>query len=318
MADVLCTFTRPPDQHDRARVREDPAWLPPHGAVVGAADGAEVPLATVRDLMTEVADRVDAGRWAADRAASDRWLAPRLHWALRLTRAQGADPLMWLWLALQFPDYVTWRWDGTKGVTEDRWLGPVHKQAFSRLWWGGEIFRDGPDYSPVERAFVRQDLPNSYLHRPMVRCRPLALALVDVAAPAGRETEVSADEVNDLARAVNLATAGAPPESEIGGGADDVAAYLGWVARPAPHPEDWDRLPEGPPCADTTPEALERAAGIAERCAGWAHTAALARGARSALRRSGREPGPDVSVQPPRIDTDPPASGGSRARGPVS
>ncbi|WP_225755645.1 DUF6339 family protein [Actinotalea sp. Marseille-Q4924] len=285
MPDVLHTFTAPVDAQDRARIVEDPAWLPAGAGPVTHRDGSPVPLAAFADLMANWADHRDAGRWSADRAESDRWLAPRVHWALRLTRAQAGDRQVWLWLALQCADYVRWRWDGDKGVTEDRWTGAVNKQAIARLWWGGELFRDGSDYRPVVRAFVRQDLPNSYLHRPFLRCRPLALALLEVAAPEGREEEVSADDVNDLARVVNLATAGAPPEAEVGYAADDVAGYVRWVRQTPQQPFGWDVLPDGPSCVDTTAEAMTAANGIARRCAGYARTTAEARCTRSSLRR---------------------------------
>lgn len=299
MADRLWTFGRPPDDLDRARVIEDPEWIPPYAEPVLRADGRHVSVAALDDLVAEAEERRRSGAWAADRTECDRWLAPRVHWALRLTRAQAADPLMWLWVALRHSDHVVWRWSGEKGVIEDRWAGPVHKQAFSRLWWGGELFRDGPDYSPVVRAFVRQDLPNSYLHRPMVRCRPLALALLDVAAPSGREAEVSADEVNDLARAVNLGTAGAPPETEIGYVDDGIEEYLAWVRNDVPGPVDREAAPVGPPCPRVPGDALERAAAIAQRCAGWSRSAAEAKGARSARRRAARtEDGPEDGARP--------------------
>lgn len=144
---------------------------------------------------------------------------------------------------------------------------------------GPEFADDGPDFAPVIRAFIRQDLPNSYLHRPFVRCRSLAQALLDVAAPACRETSVSADRVNDFARAVNLATAGAPPEAEVGHIADDVVAYLARVHEPALGPFDRETLPTGPACRDTSDGSLDRASAIAARCAGTRphHSALLPR-----------------------------------------
>ncbi|RDH76892.1 hypothetical protein DVS77_18835 [Mycolicibacterium moriokaense] len=125
----------------------------------------------------------------------------------------------------------------------------MHKQAFARLWWGAELFRDGGDYRSVERAFIFQDLPNSYLHRPVVRCRSLALAIID---QFGETTSPSAKQVNGLARVLNLATVGSPPEVETGYQNDDLEAYNAWVTERYTPPALWDDLPAGPPAADTT------------------------------------------------------------------
>jgi hypothetical protein len=272
MSDVLKTLTAPLESDDRAHMLEDRRWSPAHADVVTHVDGTPVSLDALDDLMREMRERIERDAWRDDHAEADRWLAPRVHWALRLTRAQASDAGVWLWSALRYADVVAWRWgDGDVAeVAKDRWTGGVHKQALARMWWGGELFRNGPDYAPVVRAFVRQDLPNSYLHRPFVRCRSLAQALLDVAAPADRETSVSSDQVNDLARAVNLATAGAPPEAEVGHVGDDVAAYLTWIREPTAGSFDWEVLPTGPGCSDTTDESLGRASAIAARCAGYA------------------------------------------------
>lgn len=281
--DVLSRYTRPLHPHERDRQQEEGAPPLPFEEAIRRVDGSTVDLAVLTALMAEVTRRRDS--WP-EPPASDRWLAPRLHWSLRMTRSEAADRTMWEWLAVRHADYVLWRWSGVEGVAENRWIGPIHKQAFARLWWGGELLRNGSDYSPVVRGFVRQDLPNSYLHRPFIRCRSLAQGLLDVAAPAGREEEMSADDVNDLARVVNLATAGSPPEAETGFVVDDTAAYQSWVRSAVEIPDDWERLPDGPPCHDTTSDSLRGGLSIAERCWGYAHDTATARGTRSARRRA--------------------------------
>jgi hypothetical protein len=235
------------------------------------ADGAPIPLDVVEDLMPVVADLATQPAWVADRAAIDRWLAPRLHYALRLTRAQAADRNLWAWLAVRHHTFVTWRWQDGKGqVAEDRWNGPVHKQALMRLWWGAELFRDGADYGPAERAFVRQDFPNSYLHRPVVRCRSLALALVDVVAPTDG-TARSPAEINDLARVLNLVTAGCPPELATDLQQDDHAAFDAWNVEKPSVPGDWDKTPTGPGALDTTDASRDGGRVVAERC--WVYAA---------------------------------------------
>ena len=97
---------------------------------------------------------------------------------------------------------------------------------------------------------------------------------------------MSADDVNDLARVVNLATAGSPPEAETGFAVDDTAAYQTWVRSDVAIPDDWNRLPNGPACSDTTPDSLRGGFSIAERCWGYARETARTRGTRSARRRA--------------------------------
>jgi hypothetical protein len=226
--------------------------------------GSPPTLDVLDSLMAEVRTKTSGADWD-DRARSDRWLAPRVHYSLRLHRAEAADRGVWQWVALRYPWYVEWRWAGQDGqVADDRWWGPVHKQAFARLWWGAETFRDGPDYRTVQQAFVFQDLPNSYLHRPIVRCRSLALEVVDRIATS--ETP-SSDQVNALARVLNLVTVGSPPEVETNYQVDDFAAYDAWCRSEAMPPGNWDSLPLGPGAVDTTELSRQGAARVVSR--GW-------------------------------------------------
>jgi Family of unknown function (DUF6339) len=215
-------------------------------------------------LMTEARDRQMRGEWM-ERATSDRWLAPRVHCGLRLYRSEAADRGIWQWIALRYRWYVQWRWANDDDVVaEDRWWGQVHKQAFARLWWGAELFRDGSDYEPVEEAFVFQDLPNSYLHRPIVRSRSLALAIAD---RFSSSATASAAQVNGLARVLNLTTVGSPPEVETGYQTDDGEAYDDWVRSGPTIPADWGDTTTGPAARDTTPSSRAGGAAVVQR--GW-------------------------------------------------
>lgn len=226
--------------------------------------GEPIGLHLLDDLMTSMHERLTQGDWE-DRSKSDRWLAPRVHYSLRLLRSEASDRGVWQWVALRYPWYVEWRWaDQNNQVVDDRWWGPIHKQAFARLWWGAEIFRDGRDYRPVEQAFVFQDLPNSYLHRPLVRCRSLALAVVE---KVNQSTAPSADQVNSLARVLNLTTVGTPPEVETGYQVDDFHAYERWVRSTPERIEEWGTLPAGPPSADTSEASRQGGARVVSR--GW-------------------------------------------------
>lgn len=264
MSDVLRTLPVRLDATQRPQYQDD---HDPRVRELVRPDGRSIGLDTLDALMIEAEKRASEAVWE-DRTHSDRWLAPRIHYALRLLRSEAADRGVWQWLALRYSWYVEWRWAGSDGsIADDRWWGPIHKQALARLWWGAEVFRDGPDYRPVEKAFVFQDLPNSYLHRPIVRCRSLAVAIVD---RIDRSGTPSSDQVNDLARVLNLATVGTPPEVETGYQNDDVAAYDIWSNSEPTAPGRWDDLPFGPSAVDTSSTSLQGAAQIVDRAWGYA------------------------------------------------
>ncbi|MDH6140460.1 hypothetical protein P3T35_002468 [Kitasatospora sp. GP30] len=142
---------------------------------------------------------------------ADAWLAPRLHAALRLTRREAADPGCWNYLALGVaPDYVIWRHlpepkDGKVArVAADRFRGQYHKQAFARLWWAAELFRDGSDYDPVVTACGNQDILNTALRMSVINHRPTAQAIVQLVV---KGVITTGREVNALAGAINAAAA---------------------------------------------------------------------------------------------------------------
>ncbi|MFE7232840.1 DUF6339 family protein [Streptomyces sp. NPDC057596] len=138
---------------------------------------------------------------------ADAWLAPRLHAILRLTRAEAADPALWNYLALGVaPDFVVWRHlsESKKTVNAKYFKGPYHKQAFARLWWSAELFRNGPDYEPVVIACGNQDMLNTALRLDVVDHRPTAQAVVRLLE---REVVRTGREANALAKAVNTAAA---------------------------------------------------------------------------------------------------------------
>ncbi|PXW31278.1 UNVERIFIED_CONTAM: hypothetical protein DES50_10544 [Williamsia faeni] len=286
--ETLRRLTRRLDQASRRRIIDEQDWEGDSETVERATDGSELSIVPLSALIDEVGQRKDV--WP-DASESDRWLAPRVHNSLRLTRSDASDQDLWAWLATRFNDYVEWRWGARGEVAQNRWRGPIHKQAFARLWWGAELFRDGSDYAPVERAFVFQDLPNSYLHRPLIRCRSLALGVVELITPndqPGASTianPTTADDINDLARVLNLATAGSPPEAETGFQRDDFRNYLEWVVGQPEIPGDWNAPVTGPNCTDTSDSSRQEGYAIANRGWSYAHSAAANLGTRSAQRR---------------------------------
>lgn len=90
------------------------------------------------------------------KSAADQWLAPRLHFSLRLTRRAASDPGLWTWLAAgPLRSYLEWRWPRTDESTWWRYTGrDLLRNGLARLWWGAELVRTGPDYSLVVDAFA--------------------------------------------------------------------------------------------------------------------------------------------------------------------
>ncbi|MFF2574705.1 DUF6339 family protein [Streptomyces goshikiensis] len=142
---------------------------------------------------------------------ADPWLAPRLHAALRLTRREAADPGLWNYLSLGVaPDYVVWRHlpepktNKIAKVATERFRGQYHKQAFARLWWAAELFRDGSDYGPVVTACGNQDILNTALRMSVINHRPTAQAIVRLVA---KGVITTGREANALAGAINASAA---------------------------------------------------------------------------------------------------------------
>lgn len=170
----------------------------------GEARGELMP---VRDLVD---DAMHAFRDEKVTAA-DAWLAPRLHATLRLTRHEAADRRLWNYLTLGVaPDYVVWRHmtDPGKGeapkVAAKRFRGASDAQAFARLWWAAELFRNGSDYGPVVTACGQQEMLNTALRLSVIDHRPTAQALVRLI---DRGAVRTTREVNALAKAVNTSAA---------------------------------------------------------------------------------------------------------------
>ncbi|WP_406402123.1 DUF6339 family protein [Streptomyces sp. NBC_00879] len=169
-------------------------------------ESARLNVEPLRDLIDDVMHlyRDDA------RTKADAWLAPRLHAALRLTRWEAADARIWNFIALSVaPDYVAWRHMPVKGkdglppmVAPARFSGTHYTQAFSRLWWAAELFRDGAKYDPVQVACGNQDVLNTVLRLDIIDHRPTAQALIRLVE---KGTATTGREVNALAAVANTA-----------------------------------------------------------------------------------------------------------------
>ena len=178
-----------------------------------------------------------------DPVQADRWLAPRVHAALRITRREAADRGVWAYLGLvPFIAYVRWRF--AKRAPE-RFFGAENNHALGRLWWGAELVRNGSEYADVVTAFRMQDVPNTWLRLDAFHQRPLAIAAVRVLGTWRNGGPASGDEVNALAKALNLELVTLAVDADIpdaGSPGDD-----GWVSsEPDATRLVADDLPTGP------------------------------------------------------------------------
>ncbi|MGW1546793.1 DUF6339 family protein [Streptomyces sp. NPDC002346] len=193
---------------------------------------------------------------------ADAWLAPRLHATLRLTRAEAADRALWNYLAFAVaPDYVVWRHisrprEGGPSVNSECFRGSYHKQAFARLWWAAELFRDGPDYEPVVTACGLQDMLNQTLrYGSLIDHRPTSQALVRLlengTVPGGRE-------MNALTKAANAAAVTVAFDVLAPDVSRDAEAVQNWIdAAGHTGPVPRRRLFDGPP-EEKVPESSVR------------------------------------------------------------
>jgi hypothetical protein len=200
----------------------------------------------MHDFMDGQPDRIPA--------SADVVLAPLVHESLRLTRQEAGDKGTWAWLAgCLLPEYVQRRWGGRTGqAAPNRYIGQMNKHALARLWWGMELFRDGPDYP--RWLFSLQDVPNSILHRPFVRNRPLSVSMEPTLRRSTHWEALTGDATRPWFSGINLY-----------GGARDLAA-LGLLHRDDPQVA-WRWVQEhprgdgagGPPQAKVSLEARRRA-----------------------------------------------------------
>lgn len=216
----------------------------PQAAIERVSSATDWDAEPVRDLFDEAMKRFQP----TERTAADAWLAPVLHSTLRLTRREAADSRLWNYLAIRLaPDYVFWRHLGrrqaTPSVTRTRFVGPFYSQAFARLWWAAELFRDGADYEPVVVACGNQDMLNTVLRLEVILHRPTAQALIRLLATGVVRT---GREVNALAQAVNTAGATLSYEALAPDNPRDPDAYRDWIEALQGAMVPFDSLPYGP------------------------------------------------------------------------
>lgn len=102
----------------------------------------------------------------------EQWIAPRLHYALRLTRNEASDPKIWNYLGLFFEDYILRRWTGdSKGVNTNEKSKPLEyhfllkkwdRHQLAKLWWMAELTKNNGEYHP-QGGIINTDIINYVL-----------------------------------------------------------------------------------------------------------------------------------------------------------
>jgi hypothetical protein len=151
----------------------------------------EIDLELVQALTRHAAVTFERPKDTANKLSMDAWLAPRVHYALRLPRRLAADDRIWTWLALQCTEYLEKRWpeyeDKTSGMRmrmNPNWVRgrTLHlRNGLARLWWGAEMTRNGEDYTDTETAFRRTWTAQYALELYYSLYRPAVIAFARVA-----------------------------------------------------------------------------------------------------------------------------------------
>jgi hypothetical protein len=231
-------------------------------------------------------------QFSDDREASDAWLSPRIHAALRLTRREAGDRRLWEYLSLvEFPDYVRWRFPGkpNEGTAPERFVGAEYKHAIARLWWGAEQTRNGRDYGPVVQLFGWQDLQNTWLHYRAMHNRPAALAAIRFLSTFKDGKKASSDQVNELGPALNFALTTTVLDSVAPDRGTDPIAIEDWVHGSTPEVDLLsEKLPIGPDDEPASEEAIRAVEEMLSRLATDIDLENLSRARRR--RREAKEP----------------------------
>jgi hypothetical protein len=182
-------------------------------------------------------------RFAPDPVASDAWLSPRVHSALRLYRSEAAEPGIWLYLATRYPEYIRWRWGRSGPINQARITGPLHRQALARLWWMAELTRNGSDYKPVANAYHNQDTAQWLLEVDAFHNRAAALAFAEYVAT----SKTVRHSAPDIAKRLNHALTVTPLDILAPDPAPNCDRLDEWITTAPDETLMYgDRLPDGP------------------------------------------------------------------------
>lgn len=170
-------------------------------------DGPEVNVPVVQALFDKALELYPE-RDDESRKALDRFIAPRLHYTLRLTPRQAGDMRFWAWLALgPLRKYVNHRWYGVgrrpDAVWDKRFVGDATRNAIARLWWYSEMARNGESYEPVEQLFEDTGTLQYAMEASFSRYRPAVIAFVRVSRGVGYGRALTFGENKTLSMRIN-------------------------------------------------------------------------------------------------------------------
>ena len=125
----------------------------------------------------------------------EQWLAPRIHYGLRITRSEASNPELWNYLALKFDTYVARRWTydknginttqiETKGIKvpqiprENHFIFKKHsRHQIAKLWWMAEMTRNKGQYHK-DAGIINTDMVNYCLDITAPNFHPYIVAIL--------------------------------------------------------------------------------------------------------------------------------------------
>jgi hypothetical protein len=139
----------------------------------------------------------------------DTEMAKSVHQTLRISRRTAMDPGVWYYLSCAVaPHYVRHRWAKGEKTPRERFLTPLKRNTFWRLWWSAELLVDKGDYGALAYFFDgKQDLYEQLLGRDFSRFPLAAKIFAEILSQEGRETIRNASkDINYILSTVVLET----------------------------------------------------------------------------------------------------------------
>ncbi len=191
----------------------------------------------------------------SDNYALDRWLAPRLHAAIRLPRRITSDRSFWAWIAMSLaPEYIFARWSSDGVLNPWRLTGDLLRNGVSSLWWAAELLRNGTDYSKVDLGLRRVSTAKFALELKYSWYRPAAIAFVNVAQG---DPALAEDQMKALSKRANAYLPLAPLEAIGFDNTEPEHDEVWWEAQPTLAELISDDAPKGPNDGFAKAEAIE-------------------------------------------------------------
>lgn len=207
-------------------------------------------------------------KFSPDPKASDGWLAPRVHAALRLNRREASLRAVWEFLAVvAFPDYVRWRWGSDGPAEPERFIGPEYKQAFARLWWGAEFTRNGESYKWTSTLFANQDFQNSWARLDLFHHRAASIAAARYLSTFNGGKMATSDQVRQLVTGFNMVLTTTMLDAVAPDSGVDVEAVREWCKETPDETKLINFEPEGPSEAAVPEDSILAVEGLLKHAA---------------------------------------------------